>query len=169
MNKLSLSPRIIRALASMLREIRRCSFSSACNYQYKFNGYINSLHDLELITWGQWVHLSDLGMKVWRSALRMDSKRGQERFESLLAKISFVEAVQDDSPAEKVSAPAASPVLQLCRLSYVRYDTFSVVEELQTERSTFPRLSPRWAPLPGRRSLVGGEGQVRVSSGQASA
>jgi len=158
MEALSLSPRIIRRLASMLREIRRCAFGLSGEYQRQFNGYVDALLDLEFITWDQWMHLSGLALKVWQSANRMDMKRINARVDALILQCSPVEVVQDES--EQVSASAAPGQLRVLRLldapglqrvagqplkssAYVNIESF---DGLRPDRIEFPRLGKHWSP-----------------------
>lgn len=68
------------------------------------------------------------------------------------------EVAQDDSG--RVSAASASSGLRLFRVSCVKNGRKS----MQAVRCAFSRVSSGWAPLPGKRSLVGRESQVRLPS-----
>ena len=79
----------------------------------------------------------------------------------------------DNEEPEQVSVPAASPKLPVRRLYYTDFFTFAL--QLHPKQwcpfvvwrglRTFTKLPTGWPPLPGKRSLVRGEGEVRLSSG----
>lgn len=67
----------------------------------------------------------------------------------------------DNEEPEQVSAPAAPSELRVFCLPCGEGRT----KAYHANRCAFSRLSFFWSPLPGKRPLVGSEGQVRVSSG----
>ena len=85
------------------------------------------------------------------------------------------EESKDEEP-EQVSSPAASVKLPVCRVSNGSF--YMLCKKLHPREwcpygvymdyYAFGKVPSGWSPLPGRRSVVGGQGQVRVSSGQAS-
>ncbi|MNZ18640.1 hypothetical protein D3C78_356550 [compost metagenome] len=82
----------------------------------------------------------------------------------------------DNEEPEQVSAPAASFGLSVRRLRYTNFYTH--IEHLNPKTWcpygvwlgiwSLKTMPAGWPSLPGRRSLVGGQGQVCMSSGQAS-
>jgi hypothetical protein len=168
-----MNKKIFMLLIRQLRDIRRCPVELIMFYRTKFEGYCEALLDLDVIDFETYKRLTcDLGMKA---SFPLSRRRILKRDESPVVS-SSVEVVQDDSPAEKISTSAASFRLSLCGLYYRSFYTH--VEQLNP-RTWCPykvwlglyalRSVPAgWPPLSGKRSLVGGQGQVRVSSGQAS-
>ncbi len=72
--------------------------------------------------------------------------------------------VEDCSHDEQVSADASSSELQLLCVPCVKLEH----KFFRAARCAFSRVSSSWAPLPGKRSLVGRESQVCLPSFKSS-
>lgn len=91
------------------------------------------------------------------------------------AGVDHLEESKDEEP-EQVSVPAASSRLPVRRLFYRSFST--QIQRLHPKvwcpldiwagLHALKRLPAGWPPLPGKRPLVGAQGEVRLSSVQAS-
>ena len=167
-----MNKKIFRCLLIQLRDVRRCPVELIMFYRSKFEGYCQALFDLDLVDSEVYHRLIHLGL----NASFLFSRRRTLKRDDSSAVSSVVEVVQDDSATEQVSVPAASselPVFVVCGRTF-----FSLVYKLHPRKwcpfdidMAFARgeLPSGWPPLLGKRSLVCGEGQVRLPSVQASA
>ena len=161
---------IFRRLVLQLRGIRSCPVELIMFYRTRFEGYCQALFDLDLVDLEVYQRLTHLGLNA---SFLLSRRRTLKRDDSS-AVSSAVEVVQDDSATEQVSVPAASAELPVF---IVRGRTlfYTLVHKLHPRKwcpfdidMAFARgeLPSGWPPLPGKRSLVGGEGEVCLPSVQ---
>lgn len=109
-----------------------------------------------------------------RQTMELLAEYFPERFCKEVEKPAVVDHLEEskDEESEQVSVSAASSRLSVCSLQFGGY--YKVTQRLHPKKwSPFQLYSwsrdglfPCWPSLPGKRSLVGGQGEVRLSSVQ---